>query len=394
MDLPKVTLKKGKEAATKRFHHWVFSGAIKNADQSIRDGDLVALYSYLDEFLAVGHYQERGSISVRIISFNNEIINTSFWSRKVKNAHAFRQDIGFPSDDTNCFRLIHGEGDGLPGLVLDYYKGVVVMLCYSMGMYRSRKEIAQGIQEALKDDLKCIYYKPVDLPPNDAGDPSKEEYLFGSQVSQTEVLENGNKFIINCEEGQKSGFFLDQRENRRRVGKVSRNKKVLNAYCYSGGFSIYALKEGATDVTSVDISEKAIKLTDQNVAANFTSENHHSVTSDVLQFLKEDKEKYDIIILDPPAFAKHMSARHKAVQGYRRINYEAIKKIKSGGFLFTFSCSQVVDKQLFTHTVKAAAIEAGRPVKIINYLSQPADHPINIYHPETEYLKGVCLYVE
>lgn len=394
MQLPKIILKPGKEAATKRFHHWVFSGAIKKTEGEVTDGGLVSLYSSKGEFLAIGHYQQAGSISVRIISFKNVPVDAKFWVAKFSKAYEFRRKLKFPSGKTNCFRLIHGEGDRLPGLVLDYYDGVIVMLCYTLGMYKQRHEIANALQQVIGERLRSVYYKPTTLPVTEAGDPSIEEYLIGDAVAQTEVLENDNKFVINWEEGQKSGFFLDQRENRKIIGEVVNNKKVLNAYCYSGGFSIYALQNGAKEVISVDISEKAIALTDKNIAANFTNVNHISVVSDVLDFLKKDDSTYDVIILDPPAFAKHQNARHNAVQGYRRINEEALKKINKGGFLYTFSCSQVVDKILFANTVKAAAIDAGRPVKIIKFLSQPEDHPVNIFHPETEYLKGLCLYVE
>ncbi|MGK7390248.1 MAG: class I SAM-dependent rRNA methyltransferase [Candidatus Cyclobacteriaceae bacterium M2_1C_046] len=394
MQLPKIILKKGKESATKRFHHWVFSGAIQKIEGKVSDGDLVRLHSSEGKFLAIGHYQLAGSISVRIISFDNEPIDHKFWVSKFSKAFEFRRKLKFPSGKTNCFRLIHGEGDGLPGLVLDYYDGVVVMLCYTMGMYKLRHDIANALKEVIGDRLRTVYYKATPLPATPTGDPGVEEYLIGDPVAQTEVLEYENKFIINWEEGQKSGFFLDQRENRRIVGEVVKNKSVLNAYCYSGGFSIYALQNEAKKVVSVDISEKAIELTDKNVAANFSDASHISVVSDVLDFLKKDEETFDVIILDPPAFAKHQNARHNAVQGYRRINHEALKKINKGGFLFTFSCSQVVDKVLFANTVKAAAIDAGRPVKIIKFLSQPEDHPVNIFHPETEYLKGLCLYVE
>lgn len=394
MELSKIILKPGKEAATKRYHHWVFSGAIKKIEGNVADGDVVSLYSSKNEFLGVGHYQKQGSISVRILTFEKVAIDSHFWKDKIHRAYVFRQKLNFPSDQTNCFRLVHGEGDGLPGLVLDYYNGVVIILCYTLGMYRQRHDITEALKEVLGEKLKTVYYKPIDLPFSNNDDPRGEEYLFGKPVAFTEVLENGNRFIINWEEGQKSGFFLDQRENRRIVGEVSKGKKVFNGYSYSGGFSIYSLKNDADKVVSVNISEKAIALTNENVKVNFSDVNHTSVVSDVLEYLKKDTELYNVIILDPPAFAKKMAARHNAVQGYRRINYEAIKRIKKGGFLFTFSCSQVVDKTLFANTVKAAAIDAGRSVRLIKYLSQPEDHPVNIFHPETEYLKGLCLYIE
>lgn len=393
MNFPKIILKPGKDAATKRYHHWIFSGAISKIPDNIADGDVVSVFSHDQEFLGIGHYQQKGSISVRILSFTESNINSSFWREKLKNAIQLRRILGLPSGKTNCFRLIHGEGDGLPGLVIDYYDGVVVLLCYTRGMFNSRNDIAIALQELLKDRLRVIYYKTSGLPPEE--ELAEDPYLFGEKMKDILVNEHENKFLINWEEGQKSGFFLDQRENRQLVGEYSKGKSVLNTFCYSGGFSIYALQAGAKKVTSVDISEKAIDLTHQNVKINgFDDEKHEAVAADVLQFIKEHEEKYDIVILDPPAFAKHLSARHNAVQAYKRLNAQAFRNINPGGFLFTFSCSQVVDKVMFTNTVKSAAIEAGRPVKILKYLSQPEDHPVNIFHPETEYLKGLLLYVE
>lgn len=391
MTYPKIILKGGKEAATKRFHHWVFSGAIKNMIGSPQDGDVVKLFSSRDEFLGIGHYQHTGSISVRIISFKDVEINQLFWNHAIENATSLRKTLGFPSESTNCFRLIHGEGDGLPGLILDYYNGVVVMLCYTAGMYNARPFIVEALKNLFKDDLVAVYDKSGELLP----DKPLKEYLYGPAISETEALEYGNKFLINWEEGQKSGFFLDQRENRQLLQGLVKDKKVLNTFCYSGGFSIYALMAQAQHVTSVDISDKAMAMTHKNVRLNgFDDKKHSSVTQDVMKYIKETEDQFDVIILDPPAFAKHLSARHNAVQAYKRLNAEALRKINNGGFLLTFSCSQVVDKIMFTKTIKSAAIEVGRSVKVLNYLGQPADHPVNIFHPETEYLKGLLLYVE
>ncbi len=393
MQIPQIILKPGKEQSPKRFHPWIFSGAIKKIIGEVKSGDLVEVYSNQNEFLGTGHYQD-GSIAVRIISFNQTEINAGFWEEKIYAALELRNQLNLTDNShTTIYRLINAEGDGLPGLIIDFYNGTAVLQAHSLGMNNCKNEITKALQKVYGEKLKAVYDKSAESLHHKELN-IQNGYLYGNSES-TEALENGLKFHINYIEGQKTGFFIDQRENRKLLAQYAKDKTVLNTFCYSGGFSIYALQAGAKKVCSVDSSKKAIEWTDKNVTLNgFSTEQHSYEVADVMQYLKKINDQYDVIVLDPPAFAKHVEARHNAVQGYKRLNAEALKQIKKGGILFTFSCSQVVTRSLFTGAVLAAAIEAGRTVKIIHHLSQPADHPNNIFHPEGEYLKGLVLYVE
>ena len=390
---PRLILNKGKEHSLKRFHPWVFSGAIKEGGQKIEDGKIVEVYSSSNEYLATGHYQH-GSIAVRVLSFEQQEINLKFWVNKVRDAYNFRKNLNLTENsNTDVFRLIFAEGDNLPGLIVDYYNGTAVLQAHSVGMYFSRNEITQALIEVMGDKLSAVYDKSRETLPANAGIETENAYLYGS-FSSSEVSENNNKFCVDWEGGQKTGFFIDQRENRELLTRYVKGKSVLNTFCYTGGFSVYALNAGAKLVHSVDSSKRAMEMTDMNVNLSGKSSTHESYTADVFNFLKDADNKYDVIILDPPAFAKSRNVTHNAVQGYKRINAEAIRKIKKGGVLFTFSCSQVIQRSLFINTVIAAAIEAGRKARIIHNLSQPADHPVNIFHPEGEYLKGLVLYID
>lgn len=389
-----IILKKGKEYSIERFHPWIFSGAIQKMQGNLTDGCWVKVFSYKNKVLGYGHYQN-GSIAVRMLSFDEQLPAENFWVNKFSNALKVRNNSGLPTETTNAFRLIHGEGDGLPGLIIDIYDGVAVVQAHDAGMHLDRNEISQALQVILGKELKAVYYKSHGTLPGKLRDAHQDEYLFGSSIATHVVVENDNKFLIDWEEGQKTGFFLDQRENRKLLGDFSKGKKVLNTFCYTGGFSVYALRAGAELVHSVDASEKAIALTRKNLELNgYDATTHACFAEDTFDFLKDKQDQYDVIVLDPPAFAKHRDARHQAVKGYQRLNTEAMKKIKSGGVIFTFSCSQVVDRQLFYDTVVSAAIQAGRQIKVLHHLSQPADHPVSIFHPEGEYLKGLVLYVE
>ena len=393
MNYPKVILKRGKEISLFRRHHWVFSGAIFQMDDTLKNGQLVEVLSSKNEFLGLGHFSQ-GSIMVRIISFENREINQDFWDEKIASAFALRRSLGLTNNhETNVYRLVHGEGDLLPGLVVDYYNGTAVIQAHHVGMHAHIIEIAQAIKNTYGKSLNGVYDKSSETLPKNIG-TFTNEWILGQPATDL-VQEYGATYRIDWEKGQKTGFFIDQRENRKLLASYSNRKKVLNTFCYSGGFSVLALKEGAAEVHSVDISNKAIELTEENLGLNPELKGkHESKVADVVKYIREIGDDYDLIVLDPPAFAKNLKARHNAVQAYKRLNAEALKKIKSGGILFTFSCSQVVDKSLFTHTITAAALESGRKVKILHQLSQPADHPINIFHPETEYLKGLVLFVE
>jgi 23S rRNA (cytosine1962-C5)-methyltransferase len=389
---PIIKLHKGKEISVFRKHHWIFSGAISEKEESLQNGDLVQVHSQKGEFLAIGHFQY-GSIMVRIISFTEELIDGEFWVKKLHEAYHVRESIGLTDNDqTNVYRLVHGEGDGLSGLIIDYYNGTAVIQTHHIGMFKQGKEIALALQKVFGDKLQAVYDKSAETLPKNSG--VENRLLYGTPQTNL-VKEYGCHYEIDWEKGQKTGFFVDQRENRNLLARYSKGKKVLNTFCYSGGFSVAALKAGASEVHSVDISSKAIELTEKNVTLNpGFSGKHQSVVADVVKYIREIADDFDIIVLDPPAFAKNIKARHNAVQAYKRLNAEALKRIKQGGILFTFSCSQVVDKFLFANTVTAAAMEAGRSVRILHYLSQPGDHPINIFHTESEYLKGLVLYVE
>lgn len=390
---PKIVLKKEKERSVQRFHPWIFSGALQSFDVNLKDGDLVEVQDFRNNFLCIGHFYH-GSIAIKILSFKQETVDQNFWDNKIKSAFLLRKTLGFiDNKNTNCFRLIHAEGDNCAGLIIDIYNTTAVIQCHSIGMHRSINEIKKAIENEIKF-IDIIYDKSNAYLPKEYAETIENTYLLGS-AKEISALENGNKFLIDVEHGQKTGFFLDQRDNRNLLAHYCKDKSVLNTYCYSGGFSIYALNNQATEVVSIDSSKTAMELVSKNIAVNFGSKtiNHHSICDDVFHFFKISDLNFDVIILDPPAFAKNIAKRHNAVQAYKRLNAEGFKRINKGGILFTFSCSQVVDKELFYSTVMSAAIEADREVKILHYLSQPADHPINIFHPESSYLKGLVLYV-
>src|SRR6056297_1582862 len=394
MDYPKVILKSGKDQSVRRYHPWIFSGAIKKIIGKVNEGDLVKVTDNKDEFLAIGHYQI-GSIAVRIISFESTDINFDFWRTKIKNAYNLRKSLNLiNNENNNVYRLVHAEGDGLPGLIIDFYNGTAVLQMHSIGMYQNKESFVKILQEIYGDQLHAVYNKSESTIPYKSDIDAKNEYLLGKTENKV-VLEYGNKFKINWEEGQKTGFFIDQRENRKLVQEYSKDRAVLNVFGYTGGFSVYAMKGGANLVHSVDSSAKAIDLTNENIALNFEQTNRHEAfTVDAFEFLEKADQKYDLIILDPPAFAKHHNVLHNALQGYKRLNAKAIEKIKPGGILFTFSCSQVVSRENFRKSVFAAAANTGRNVRILHQLTQPSDHPVNIYHPEGEYLKGLVVYIE
>ena len=391
MTYPILHIRKGKEQSLMRRHPWVFSGAIESSTESLKDGDLVCLMTRKDQFLGIGHYQH-ATISVRILSFDYEEIDQAFFDRKIKKAVDSRLNIGLLSKQNSIFRICHGEGDELPGLVIDFYNGVAVIQCHSIGMYFSVEMIALALKNAFGKKLTAVYSKSTDTLPKRTD--VTDAYLFGSCETPHVALENGVKYNIDWITGQKTGFFIDQRVNRRILGEYSKGKKVLNTFCYSGGFSLQALNHGATLVHSLDSSKKAIGLTDDNISLNNYTEKHMSICADAMDYMKDLQEDYDIIVLDPPAFAKHREKRHQAIQGYKRLNAHAIRQIKPGGIIFTFSCSQVIDKALFTNTIIAAAIESGRNVRILEQIHQPADHPIHAFHPEGEYLKGLIIQVD
>ena len=397
--MTKVILKKGREDSLLRFHPWVFSGSVAQVVGNPAEGDVVGVYASDGSFLASGHWQI-GSIAVRVLSFSSNALAPDFWEDMLSKALEERKAAGLAgSSSTNCYRLVHGEGDGLPGLIIDWYDGVCVMQAHSVGMFRARKQICEALQNVYGDSLKAVYDKSSGTAPYKAGLDLVDGYLFrrnGFSDDQQEVLENGHRLLVNWTEGQKTGFFLDQRENRALVERYASGKNVLNLFCYTGGFSIYALGGGAVHVDSVDSSAKAMAMVDRNVALNsFDSSRHGSFCGDAMEFLKNVPEgKYDLMIVDPPAFAKHRGAVSNALRAYQRLNASAISKVAPGGLIFTFSCSQVVDKEQFALAVFSAAAQTRRGVRILDRLNQPADHAVNIYHPEGEYLKGLLLYVE
>jgi len=383
----KIFLKKGKEVSVLRRHPWLFSGAINKTEGSIVDGDWVTVLDADEKVLGHGHHQ-KGSITVRLLSFDKEVPQPDFYTGKISTAARQRSNVNIHYSLTNAYRLIHGEGDGLPGLIVDMYNGVAVVQAHSHGMHADRQHIAEAIKDVFGDNVNAVYYK------NQLGGNTRGEYLLGMSVVPHTILEHNHKFLVDWEEGQKTGFFLDQRENRMLLASYAMNRTVLNTFCYTGGFSVYAAQAGAALVHSVDASERAIEMTRKNMQLNgFDPTQHECYTEDTFDFLKDKKGIYDLIILDPPAFAKHKDSKHQAMKGYQRLNLEAIRKIKPGGIIFTFSCSQVVDRQLFYDTVVSSAIQSGREIKVLQHLSQPADHPVSIYHREGEYLKGLVLYV-
>ena len=398
--MTKIILKKGREESLRRFHPWVFSGAIAQIVGEPAEGDIVGVFAHDGSFLAYGHYQI-GSIAVRVLSFSGEdVLGPDFWTVMLSKALKMRQAAGLTSDSSiNCFRLVHGEGDGLPGLIIDWYDGVCVMQAHSVGMFRAKTAICEALKSVFGDSLKAVYDKSSGTAPFKAGLDLVDGYIYkadGFSDDEQVVLENGNKFLVNWTEGQKTGFFLDQRENRNLVGRYSKGRNVLNLFCYTGGFSIYALNNGAVHVDSVDSSKKAVEMVTRNMALNgFDAGLHEDICADAMDFLRDvPEDKYDLMIVDPPAFAKHRGALGNALRAYQRLNAAAISKVAPGGLVFTFSCSQVVDKEAFALAVFSAAAQTGRSVRILDRLNQPADHAVNIYHPEGEYLKGLLLYVE
>lgn len=393
MEKARITLKSGKEQSIRRYHPWIFSGAIKKITGNPAEGDIVEVFDNKDSFLAVGHYQP-SSIAVRILSFEQTDLNIDFFRRRIKEAIDYRSSIGLiHSALTNVYRLVHGEGDNLPGLIIDYYNGVIVMQFHTVGMYRIRKDIALILSQLLGDRIKAIYDKSEGTIPYMSGITGVNEFIY-SNSGPVIVSENGFKFKIDWTIGQKTGFFIDQRDNRRLLGEFTEGRHVLNMFGYTGGFSVYAMKN-ASLVHTVDSSAPATALADENIALNFGNDpRHKTFQADAFEFLNDINGKYDLIILDPPAFAKHNNALANALQGYKRLNMRAIEQIKPGGIIFTFSCSQVVTRENFRKSVFAAAANTGRNLRILYQMSQPPDHPVNIYHPESEYLKGLVLHVE
>jgi 23S rRNA (cytosine1962-C5)-methyltransferase len=397
-----IKLKKRKEESLLRYHPWVFSGAIEGIDNGIEEGDVVKVFSHEGEYLAIGHYQV-GSIAVRVLSFEDIDINEKFYEERIQAAWDVRKSLkllnavaeNHDSLPNNMFRLIHGEGDNLPGLVVDCYGKTAVVQAHSVGMHMARKVIASALIKVMGEQIRHVYYKSETTLPYKAELGQENGFLFGGSTENIGI-ENGLKFQVDWLKGQKTGFFIDQRDNRSLLESYSLGRKVLNMFCYTGGFSVYAMRGGAEEVSSVDSSAKAIELTKQNVLLNFPNDDnrHKAYCEDAFKFLDSNTQKYDLIILDPPAFAKHRSAIKNALKGYIRLNNKGIRCIKPGGILFTFSCSQAVSKDQFRQAVFTAAAQTGRKVRILHQLHQPADHPINMYHPEGEYLKGLVLYVE
>ena len=389
----KIQLRRGKEESLKRFHPWVFSGAIQRMDDGIQEGELVRVVTNEGDFIAVGHYQQ-GSIAVRVLAFSDVEVDRAFWYSRLQSALQMRLAIGIADNpQNNTYRLVHGEGDHLPGLIIDVYGQTAVMQAHSIGMHLMRREIAQVLVEVMESRVSHIYYKSETTLPFMTED-DMNGFLYGGSNDNI-ALENGLKFRVDWLKGQKTGFFVDQRENRSLLERYAKGKRVLNMFCYTGGFSFYAMRGGAELVHSVDSSAKAIALTRENVELNFPGDaRHEAYCEDAFKYLEKAGSNYNLIILDPPAFAKHRGALHNALKGYTRLNQKAFEKIEKGGILFTFSCSQVVTKDHFRNAVFTAAALAKRKVRILHQLHQPADHPINIYHPEGEYLKGLVLYVE
>ncbi len=390
---PKIILKPGKELAVRRFHPWIFSGAINQIKGNVKEGDTVELFSHQHEFLALGHYAE-SSIAVKIFSFQQTEINEAFWIEKVSKAYDFRIHLGLltsPSD--NACRLVNSEGDGLPGLIIDWYNGVAVIQAHALGMHKLKPVFVTALQQIFGDQLKAVYDKSRETTPHPSSD-IRDQYLYG--ISQKgEILETGHRFLVDWERGQKTGFFLDQRGNRMFAQYYARNRKVLNCFCYSGAFSVYALKGGARLVHSVDSSSQSIDWANENVALNGLDSGHHqAMVTDAKKYLNETSEWYDMIILDPPAFAKTHKVTNNALHAYVHINKNALIRLNKGGILFTFSCSQAISRENFQSAVMSAALEAGREVRILHRLSQGPDHPVSIFHPEGDYLKGMILHVK
>ena len=395
MSYKKVFLKPGKEESLKRFHPWVFSGAIARVEGEPEEGEVVDVYTSKKEFIACGHFQI-GSIAVRVLSFRQEPIDHAFWVRRLQVAKDLRCALGvLGNPQNNTYRLVHGEGDNLPGLIIDVYDHTAVMQAHSAGMHLDRMAVAEALEEVMGDVIQHIYYKSETTLPFKADLLATENGFLKGGSPENVAMENGLKFHVDWLKGQKTGFFVDQRENRALLERYAKGRNVLNMFCYTGGFSFYAMRGGANLVHSVDSSAKAIDLTNENVSLNFPGDTRHQAfAEDAFKFLDRMGDQYDLIILDPPAFAKHRDALRNALQGYRKLNVKAFEKIKPGGILFTFSCSQAVSKENFRTAVFTAAAMSGRSVRILHQLTQPADHPVSIYHPEGEYLKGLVLYVE
>lgn len=389
-----IYLKKGKEESLNRFHPWIFSGAIHHMDDNIEEGELVNIFTASNEFIAVGHYQI-GSIAIRVLTFSKVEISYDFWCDRLSSALKMRQNVGIADNNVNnTYRLVHGEGDYLPGLVIDCYGETAVMQAHSVGMHVCREEICRALIKVMGERIKHVYYKSETTLPFKAELGQENGFMYGGTDNDI-AIENGLKFHVDWLRGQKTGFFVDQRENRNLLEHYAKGKSVLNMFCYTGGFSVYAMRGQAKLVHSVDSSAKAVELTNRNIALNFPDGlRHEAFCEDAFKYLDNNDNKYDLIILDPPAFAKHRAALRNALKGYTRLNVKGLQRIKHGGILFTFSCSQVVSKEHFRNAVFTAAAQAGRKVRILHQLHQPADHPINIYHPEGEYLKGLVLYVE
>lgn len=394
MECKNIVLKPGKEESLKRFHPWVFSGAIKTLPQQLQEGELVRVLNSKGEFVAVGHYQV-GSIAVRVLSFQDIDIDDDFYRKRLRSALDVRKATGIADNpQNNTYRLVHGEGDGLPGLVVDCYGHTAVLQAHSVGMHLVRQQVARVLTEVMEGRIENVFYKSETTLPFKAELGQENGFLIG-ETADNIAVENGLRFRVDWLKGQKTGFFVDQRENRRLLERYAKDRKVLNMFCYTGGFSFYALRGGAQLVHSVDSSAKAVELTKENVELNFPGDPRHvAFCEDAFRFLDRADGQYDLIILDPPAFAKHRAALHNALKGYTRLNAKAFERIMPGGLLFTFSCSQVVTKDNFRNAVFTAAAQAKRRVRILHQLHQPADHPVDIYHPEGEYLKGLVLYVE
>ncbi len=386
---PIITLKKDKEKSLLRRHPWVFSGALIPPTVPIEDGTTIHIADYRNNIIATGHYFN-GNISVKILAFEKLAIDSHFWNSALKNAYELRKILDLPH--TNCYRLIHGEGDGMPGLIADIYGDVCVLQAHSIGMYKALPEISTAIMHTIPS-IHHVYSKSKETLPEQFAHTVENKFLYGG-IQEVQIKENDINFSISIAESQKTGFFIDQRENRKLLQHYSKGKRVLNTFCYTGGFSLYAMAGGASLVHSVDVSAKAMSALEYNININNFTSDHCSITEDTLQYLKKVTTPYDIVILDPPAYAKSIQKRHKAVIGYKNLNIQGIKSVSPGGLLFTFSCSQVIDLELFTHTITAAAIECGRNIRILHQLSQPADHPVNIFHPEGRYLKGLVLKIE
>lgn len=392
-----ISLKAKRDQSIRRKHPWIFSGGIKNIDGKPEAGDWVRVCANKGAILGWGHFAPNASIAVRMLSFDELCPDDEWWHQRIAQAVTIRKDLGlFQHEDQNACRLIHAEGDGLPGLIADYYNGVLVVQCHTPGMHRAMPILVSAFQHALGDSLQGIYDKSAKTLAKNGGQITEDQWVWGSASEHHYATEHGHRFDIDWEHGQKTGFFLDQRENRKLLGQLSQGKKVLNVFSYTGGFSIYAMKSGASEVHSLDSSQRALDVCEANVQLNNLPTNlHKSIQADALEYLKSDLlGSYDIVVLDPPAFAKRASARHAAVQGYKRINLRALESMKSGSLLFTFSCSQAVDDELFTNTVVAAAIQAGRTVRILHRLHQPPDHPVSAFHPEGSYLKGLVVRID